>query len=70
MNHLNSFLKTICQFQMDYSWIEKWRNIVVEKKGWIFVGIMEERGRALYEKQIVNTRHNSGRPFHVGADPF
>ena len=38
---------------MDYSWIEKWRNIVVVKKGWICVGIMKKRGQPLYEKQIV-----------------
>ena len=41
---------------MDYSWIEKERNMVVVKKGWIFVGIMEERDWPLYEKVILKKK--------------
>ena len=66
---------------MDYSWIEKERNMVVVKKGWIFVGIMEERDWPLYEKVILKKKkkkkkrlltsdHNSGRPFYVRLGPF
>ena len=38
MNHLNSFLQKICQFQMDYSWIEKKIKYSCKKEGLNFCG--------------------------------